>query len=185
MGAHLVAHGDGVKDVSFAVEDLEGIMIQCRTKEGKCDLPLCRPMGTQLILLLNDKTTKDSSCQAIRHPTTRTFSLQRCQPTDFTLSTTLLATSQTSPWRTPQSGMRTTFSSIASGRLMMNRCTRTTRRFEALLLQTTKKRSRCPSTSPPQGRRNLKSRSTSTTTAAPGSSILPSGLLTSSPRLRT
>ena len=32
MGAHLVAHGDGVKDVSFAVEDLEGIMIQCRKK---------------------------------------------------------------------------------------------------------------------------------------------------------
>ena len=35
MGAHLVAHGDGVKDVSFAVEDLEGIMIQCR-KKGVC-----------------------------------------------------------------------------------------------------------------------------------------------------
>ena len=32
MGAHLVAHGDGVKDVSFAVEDLEGIMIQCKKK---------------------------------------------------------------------------------------------------------------------------------------------------------
>ena len=29
-------------------------------------LNLVRPMGTQLILLLNDKTTKDSSCQAIR-----------------------------------------------------------------------------------------------------------------------
>jgi len=35
MGAHLVAHGDGVKDVSFAVEDLEGIMIQCRKKGVK------------------------------------------------------------------------------------------------------------------------------------------------------
>ena len=32
MGAHLVAHGDGVKDVSFSVEDLEGIMIQCKKK---------------------------------------------------------------------------------------------------------------------------------------------------------
>merc|ERR1719339_772383 len=35
MGAHLVAHGDGVKDVSFAVEDLEGIMIQCKKKGVK------------------------------------------------------------------------------------------------------------------------------------------------------
>lgn len=32
MGAHLVAHGDGVKDVSFTVEDLEGIIIQCKKK---------------------------------------------------------------------------------------------------------------------------------------------------------
>ena len=32
MGAHLVAHGDGVKDVSFTVEDLDGIMIQCKKK---------------------------------------------------------------------------------------------------------------------------------------------------------
>ena len=26
MGAHLVKHGDGVKDVSFTVEDLDGIV---------------------------------------------------------------------------------------------------------------------------------------------------------------
>ena len=26
MGNHLVTHGDGVKDVAFEVEDLEGIM---------------------------------------------------------------------------------------------------------------------------------------------------------------
>ena len=32
MGAHLVAHGDGVKDVSFTVEDLDGIMEQCKKK---------------------------------------------------------------------------------------------------------------------------------------------------------
>ena len=32
MGAHLVAHGDGVKDVAFSVEDLDGIMITCKKK---------------------------------------------------------------------------------------------------------------------------------------------------------
>ena len=32
MGAHLVAHGDGVKDVAFTVEDLEGIMEKCKSK---------------------------------------------------------------------------------------------------------------------------------------------------------
>ena len=32
MGEHLVAHGDGVKDVSFTVEDLDGIMLQCKAK---------------------------------------------------------------------------------------------------------------------------------------------------------
>merc|ERR1719365_530850 len=125
MGAHLVAHGDGVKDVSFAVEDLEGIMIQC-TKEGKCDLLLCRRTATLLILLLSGKTTKDSSCQAIRCRTTRTFSLQRCRPTDFTSSTMWLEINRISPWRMLQSGMRTTFSSIDSGQLTMNRCTRNT-----------------------------------------------------------
>lgn len=35
MGAHLVAHGDGVKDVSFTVEDLDGIMEQCKKKGVK------------------------------------------------------------------------------------------------------------------------------------------------------
>ena len=32
MGEHLVAHGDGVKDVSFTVEDIDGIMEQCKAK---------------------------------------------------------------------------------------------------------------------------------------------------------
>jgi len=32
MGAHLIQHGDGVKDVSFSVEDLDGIMDQCQKK---------------------------------------------------------------------------------------------------------------------------------------------------------
>ena len=32
MGAHLVVHGDGVKDVAFSVEDLDGIMITCKKK---------------------------------------------------------------------------------------------------------------------------------------------------------
>ena len=32
MGQHIVDHGDGVKDVAFHVEDLDGIMIKC--KEG-------------------------------------------------------------------------------------------------------------------------------------------------------
>jgi len=32
MGEHLVAHGDGVKDVSFTVEDLDGIMEKCKEK---------------------------------------------------------------------------------------------------------------------------------------------------------
>jgi len=35
MGEHLVAHGDGVKDVSFSVEDLDGIMAQCKKKGVK------------------------------------------------------------------------------------------------------------------------------------------------------
>jgi len=35
MGQHLVAHGDGVKDVSFTVEDLDGIMEKCRQKGVK------------------------------------------------------------------------------------------------------------------------------------------------------
>ena len=35
MGRHLVDHGDGVKDVAFHVEDLDGIMIKCREKGVK------------------------------------------------------------------------------------------------------------------------------------------------------
>jgi len=35
MGAHLVAHGDGVKDVAFTVEDLDGIMEQSKKKGVK------------------------------------------------------------------------------------------------------------------------------------------------------
>jgi len=35
MGAHLVMHGDGVKDVSFTVEDLDGIVMQCKAKGVK------------------------------------------------------------------------------------------------------------------------------------------------------
>ena len=30
MGKHLVDHGDGVKDIAFHVEDLDGIMIKCK-----------------------------------------------------------------------------------------------------------------------------------------------------------
>ena len=35
MGRHLVDHGDGVKDVAFHVEDLDGIMMKCRAKGVK------------------------------------------------------------------------------------------------------------------------------------------------------
>ena len=35
MGAHLTAHGDGVKDVAFAVEDLEAIVQRARAKGVK------------------------------------------------------------------------------------------------------------------------------------------------------
>ena len=35
MGAHLTAHGDGVKDVAFAVEDLEAILERARKKGVK------------------------------------------------------------------------------------------------------------------------------------------------------
>merc|ERR1712013_424559 len=35
MREHLVAHGDGVKDVSFTVEDLDGIMEKCKAKGVK------------------------------------------------------------------------------------------------------------------------------------------------------
>jgi 4-hydroxyphenylpyruvate dioxygenase len=35
MGAHMVRHGDGVKDVAFTVEDLDGIMEKCQEKGVK------------------------------------------------------------------------------------------------------------------------------------------------------
>merc|ERR1712080_414770 len=35
MGAHLVKHGDGVKDVAFAVEDLDGIVVTAVEKGAK------------------------------------------------------------------------------------------------------------------------------------------------------
>ena len=35
MGAHLTAHGDGVKDVSFSVEDLDAIMQRAKAKGVK------------------------------------------------------------------------------------------------------------------------------------------------------
>merc|ERR1719186_1252125 len=35
MGAHLVKHGDGVKDVAFAVEDLDGIVVNAVAKGAK------------------------------------------------------------------------------------------------------------------------------------------------------
>ena len=35
MGQHMVDHGDGVKDVAFHVEDIEGIMIKCKERGVK------------------------------------------------------------------------------------------------------------------------------------------------------
>jgi len=35
MGKHLVSHGDGVKDVAFTVEDLDGIMLKCKEQGVK------------------------------------------------------------------------------------------------------------------------------------------------------
>jgi len=35
MGKHLVSHGDGVKDVAFTVEDLDGIMSKCKERGVK------------------------------------------------------------------------------------------------------------------------------------------------------
>lgn len=35
MGQHLVDHGDGVKDVAFHVEDLDGIMTKCKERGVK------------------------------------------------------------------------------------------------------------------------------------------------------
>jgi len=35
MGRHLVSHGDGVKDVAFTVEDLDGIMLKCKEQGVK------------------------------------------------------------------------------------------------------------------------------------------------------
>jgi len=35
MGNHLVSHGDGVKDVAFTVEDLDGIMSKCKERGVK------------------------------------------------------------------------------------------------------------------------------------------------------
>jgi len=35
MGQHMVDHGDGVKDVAFHVEDIEGIMVKCKERGVK------------------------------------------------------------------------------------------------------------------------------------------------------
>lgn len=35
MGRHLTAHGDGVKDVAFAVEDLDAIMARAKQRGVK------------------------------------------------------------------------------------------------------------------------------------------------------
>ena len=35
MGSHLVRHGDGVKDVAFAVQDLEGIVKKAKERGAK------------------------------------------------------------------------------------------------------------------------------------------------------
>ena len=35
MGAHLTLHGDGVKDVAFAVEDLDGILEKAKQRGVK------------------------------------------------------------------------------------------------------------------------------------------------------
>ncbi len=35
MGAHLTQHGDGVKDISFSVEDLDAIMERARKRGCK------------------------------------------------------------------------------------------------------------------------------------------------------
>lgn len=35
MGEHLVKHGDGVKDISFAVDDLDGIVEKARERGGR------------------------------------------------------------------------------------------------------------------------------------------------------
>ena len=37
MGIHLMQHGDGVKDVSFAVEDLDAIIERAKAKECHID----------------------------------------------------------------------------------------------------------------------------------------------------
>ncbi len=37
MGVHLMQHGDGVKDVAFAVEDLDGIVERAKSKGCKID----------------------------------------------------------------------------------------------------------------------------------------------------
>jgi hypothetical protein len=34
-------HGDGVKDVSFTVEDIEGIMEKCKVKYSHCTVRIC------------------------------------------------------------------------------------------------------------------------------------------------
>ena len=39
MGRHLTDHGDGVKDVAFTVEDLDGIMAGARARGGSIMVP--------------------------------------------------------------------------------------------------------------------------------------------------
>ena len=38
MGRHLTDHGDGVKDVAFTVEDLDGIMAGARARGGSISI---------------------------------------------------------------------------------------------------------------------------------------------------
>ena len=47
MGKHLVDHGDGVKDIAFHVEDLDGIMIKCKVE--------CHSINCKIITHLGSK----------------------------------------------------------------------------------------------------------------------------------
>ena len=38
MGKHLTFHGDGVKDIAFAVEDLEAILAKAKTRGVKVQI---------------------------------------------------------------------------------------------------------------------------------------------------
>merc|ERR1711936_998937 len=120
MGRHLVAHGDGVKDVAFTVEDLDETMAEKFASQPS------RPMATRRTRWWSGLATAASSCQATSRRATPTVCWPPSPPAACTMWTTSWATSRTCKWRTRQAGTSETCFSTGSGLWTTPRCTLTT-----------------------------------------------------------